>query len=50
VVAAVKEAVTHALGHVDGVRRDALRLQRKTGCCLPVATGMPAFACCAEAP
>ncbi|HZI81604.1 MAG TPA: metalloregulator ArsR/SmtB family transcription factor [Vicinamibacterales bacterium] len=46
VVAAVKQAVTHALGHVDGVRRDALRLQRKTGCCLPVATAAPAFACC----
>ena len=46
VVAAVKQAVAHALGHVDGVRRDALRLQRKTGCCLPVATAAPAFACC----
>ena len=47
VVATVKHAVTHALGHVDGVRRDALRLQRKNGCCLPPATGAPALACCA---
>ena len=47
VVAAVKQAVAHALGHVDGVRRDALRLQRKNGCCLPPATGAPALACCA---
>ena len=37
VVAAVKQAVTHALGHVPGVRKDAQRLQRKNGCCLPVA-------------
>lgn len=48
VVATVKQAVTHALGHVEGVRRDALRLQRKNGCCLPAAAGAPALACCAE--
>ena len=41
VVAAVKQAVTHALGHVPGVQRDAQRLQRKTGCCLPVAAANP---------
>jgi ArsR family transcriptional regulator, arsenate/arsenite/antimonite-responsive transcriptional repressor len=52
VVAAVKQAVTHALGHVDGVRRDALRLQRKNGCCLPAAAATTAAAvpaCCAGA-
>jgi ArsR family transcriptional regulator len=47
VVAAVKQAVTHALGHLDGVRRDALRLQRKNGCCLPAVAGAPALSCCA---
>lgn len=47
VVATVKQAVTHALGHVDGVRRDALRLQRKNGCCLPAAGGASRLACCA---
>jgi ArsR family transcriptional regulator len=47
VVAAVKQAVIHALGHVEGVRRDALRLQRKNGCCLPVASAATALACCA---
>ena len=46
VVAAVKQAVTHALGHLDGVRRDALRLQRKNGCCLPAAAGNASYACC----
>src|SRR5689334_20076304 len=45
VVAAVKQAVTHALGHTSGVQRDAQRLQRKNGCCLPTATVNPAYAC-----
>jgi hypothetical protein len=46
VVAAVKQAVTHALGHLPGVHRDAQRLQKKNGCCLPVAAGNAAYACC----
>jgi ArsR family transcriptional regulator len=46
VVASVKQAVTHALGHLPGVQRDAQRLQRKNGCCLPVAAANPAYACC----
>ena len=46
VVAAVKQAVTHALGHLPGVQRDAQRLQKKNGCCLPVATGTGTYACC----
>ena len=49
VVAAVKQAVTHALGHVPGVRKDAQRLQRKNGCCLPVAAADRAYACCGDA-
>jgi len=48
VVAAVKQAVTHALGHVPGVKRDALRLQKKNGCCLPVAAVTSTYACCSE--
>ena len=35
VVAAISEAVRHGLTHMDVVRRDAERLQKKTGCCLP---------------
>ena len=46
VVAAVKQAVTHALGHVSGVQKDAQRLQRKNGCCLPAAASSSSFACC----
>ncbi|HEY7474722.1 MAG TPA: metalloregulator ArsR/SmtB family transcription factor [Vicinamibacterales bacterium] len=41
----IGRAVTHALTHVDVVQRDAGRLQKKTGCCLPLAadSGLP---CC----
>jgi ArsR family transcriptional regulator len=43
----IGQAVTHALTHVGVVRRDAGRLQKKTGCCLPLAadTGLP---CCSS--
>jgi ArsR family transcriptional regulator len=46
VVGVVKQAVTHALAHVSGVRKDAQRLQRKNGCCLPAAADGPSYACC----
>jgi ArsR family transcriptional regulator len=32
----IQQAVAHALGHVDVVQKDAERLQKKTGSCLPV--------------
>ena len=48
VMAAVKQAVTHALGHLPDVQRNAQRLQRKNGCCLPVAAASSTFACCSE--
>src|SRR6195256_3364576 len=34
-LAAIADAVRHALTHVDVVRRDADRLEKRTGCCLP---------------
>jgi ArsR family transcriptional regulator len=46
----VREVVTHALGHLTTVRRDATRLQKKTGCCLPAAEGAPTLTCCGGAP
>jgi ArsR family transcriptional regulator len=49
VVETIRQSVAHALNHLEGVRRDAERLQKKTGCCLPAAVGAPAFACCAPA-
>ena len=42
----ISQAVTHALTHLDAVQRDAGRLQKKTGCCLPAARGS-ALPCCA---
>ncbi|HET7221223.1 MAG TPA: metalloregulator ArsR/SmtB family transcription factor [Vicinamibacterales bacterium] len=47
VIATIRQAVSHALGHVEAVRKDADRLHRKTGCCLPESVGAPSFACCA---
>ena len=43
----IRQAVAHALGHLDTVRRDGARLQKKTGCCAPAQAGQPDFACCA---
>src|ERR1700676_2894011 len=34
IVATIRQAVAHALGHLDGIHRDAARLQKKTGGCL----------------
>ena len=45
-VSTIRDVVAHTLGHVKTVRRDAARLQRKTGCCLPTSTGSPTLACC----
>jgi len=46
-VATIRHVVTHALGHLEIVRRDADRLHKKTGCCLPTSIETPGFACCA---
>src|SRR5436189_5788316 len=35
VIDVIRDAVTHALGHVDAVKKDAKRLERRTGCCVP---------------
>ena len=42
----IRQAVTHTLAHVDSVRRDADRLRKKTGCCLPSVVGSPTLTCC----
>jgi len=46
VAATIRQAVTHALGHLDIVRRDGQRLQKKTGCRAPAHETPYAFACC----
>jgi ArsR family transcriptional regulator len=47
VATTIRDVVTHALGHVTTVQRDADRLQKKTGCCLPASSASPTCACCA---
>jgi ArsR family transcriptional regulator len=46
VVAAVEDAVRHALTHSAAVRRDLEKLQKANGCCLPVSDGVARSACC----
>jgi len=36
VLQALTDTLHHALTHLDAVQNDAVRLQKKTGCCLPV--------------
>ena len=49
IVRTIREAVTHVMGHVETIHKDANRLQKKNGCCLPDTREPAAFACCAEA-
>ena len=46
VLQALGETVRHALMHMDAVHKDADRLHKKTGCCLPAAEST-ALPCCA---
>jgi len=49
VLATIGDAVRHALTHVDAVRRDGERLQKRTGCCVPTPGDVGAVSCCAPA-
>jgi len=46
----IRDVVTHTLGHLATVRRDAARLQKKTGCGMPAATRITGMTCCDDAP
>jgi ArsR family transcriptional regulator len=46
VAGTIRQAVHHALGHLEIVRRDGERFRKKTGCCAPAQAQQPAFACC----
>ncbi len=47
IAATIRDAATHALGHLDIVKKDAQRLEKKTGCCVPARPGeRPTFSCC----
>ena len=47
VMAAIVDAVRHALTHVDVVHRDGDRLQKRTGCCMPTPGDVAGVSCCA---
>ena len=47
VLKAVGDAVRHALTHLDVVQRDADRLKKKNGCCLPAPGEIAGPSCCA---
>ena len=47
VTQALSDAVRHGLTHIDTVNRDAVRLQRKTGCCVPTPGDVAGVSCCA---
>jgi len=49
VLAALGDAVRHALTHVDTVHRDGQRLQKRTGCCVPSPRELGGVSCCAPA-
>jgi len=48
VLETVHRTVTHALRHLDVVRKDVERLQKRTGCCLPSEDRSQIYACCGE--
>jgi ArsR family transcriptional regulator len=47
VLAAIVDAVRHALTHTDVIRRDGVRLQKRTGCCVPGPGDVASVSCCA---
>ena len=46
VLAVIVDAVHHALAHTDAVQRDAQRLQKRTGCCVPMPDQRAGVPCC----
>ncbi len=50
VLATIADAVHHALAHTDTVQRDAQRLQKRTGCCVPTIERRAAAPCCSPSP
>ena len=48
IVATIEDATTHVLWHVEALKKDAARFEKRTGCCVPAA-GRTGLACCAPA-
>jgi ArsR family transcriptional regulator len=49
VLNAIVTAARHALTHVESIRVDGDRLQKRTGCCLPKTAAIPGLPCCTPA-
>src|SRR5579872_3675151 len=49
VLQSIAEMVRHALTHLETVRKDAGRLHKKTGCCLPAVESTERPCCAADA-
>jgi ArsR family transcriptional regulator len=47
VLAAIGDAVRHALTHIEAVTRDGERLRKRTGCCVPTPGDVAGVSCCA---
>jgi ArsR family transcriptional regulator, arsenate/arsenite/antimonite-responsive transcriptional repressor len=47
ILSVIRDAVTHALGHVETVRTDAVRFEKRTGCCVPGTKTRRGLPCCA---
>jgi ArsR family transcriptional regulator len=50
VLGAMGDALRHALAHMEVVHRDAERLQKKTGCCVPRPEDVAGVPCCTDRP
>jgi ArsR family transcriptional regulator len=50
VLAAISDAVCHALTHIEAVQRDAGRLQKRNGCCVPTPGDVAGGPCCGREP
>ena len=49
IVGTIEHATIHVLAHVDVLRKDAERLEKQTGCCVPAAARAKDLPCCAAA-
>ena len=47
IVSVIRDAVTHALGHMDAAKKDAAKLEKRTGCCVPETKARRGLPCCA---
>ena len=50
ILGTIRQAVIHALGHVETIHQDAGRLEKRTGCCVPISHEAPTFVCCTRPP